>query len=245
MMDEHELYGLPRDRFIAERTSWGKALRADGRREEAARVAALRKPSVAAAAVNQLVRSEPERLAVLMEAGDALREAQDRMLSGDGTANELREAVERERAAVGALLSVAAQQGMSNAVSDRVAGTLHAAALDTDAREQVHGGRLVEELQHVGFGGKALAALPAPRPSERERAEQRRLAEERERARHAERETGHRLEAAERALAGAEQRRERARAAFHAAEEQLTVARAEVKAASQAHDTARRALDSS
>ncbi len=105
---------------------------------------------------------EPERLATLVEAGDALRTAQDRMLSGDGTADELRDAVERERAAVGALLSVAAELGMSGAVSDRVAGTLHAAALDRDARDLVCLGRLVEELQHVGFGGESLASGPAP-----------------------------------------------------------------------------------
>ena len=148
-MDEHELYGVARERFIAERTAWVKALRADGRREEAGRVAALRKPSVPAATVNQLVRGEPDRFAVLVEAGDALRAAQDRMLSGDGTADALRDAVDRERAAVGALVSVAAEQGMSDAVSERVASTLHAAALDTDAREQVLRGQLVEELRRV------------------------------------------------------------------------------------------------
>jgi hypothetical protein len=191
-----------------------------------------------------LVRSEPDRVAALVDAGDALRAAQDRMLSGDGTADGLREAVERERAAVDALVSIAAEQGMSGAASDRVAGTLHAAALDTDARDQVLRGQLVEELQHVGFGGESLATAPPPRPSEREREEQRRLTEERKHARHAEREAGHRLEAAERALANAEQRREKTRAAFQDAEEQLSVARAEVQAASEAHDTARRALDS-
>src|SRR5579875_1721966 len=136
-MDEHQLYGAPRERFIAERTAWVKALRADGRREEAARVAALRKPSVAASTVNHLVRAQPGRLAALLDAGDALRSAQDRVLSGEGTADELRDAVERERAAVDALLSAAAEQGMSGAASDRVAGTLHAAALDPDARGQV------------------------------------------------------------------------------------------------------------
>jgi hypothetical protein len=243
-MDEYELYGVARERFIAERTAWVKALRADGRREEAVRVAALRKPSVAAATVNQLVRGEPDRFAALVDAGDALRAAQDRMLSGDGTADELREAVERERTAVDALVSAAAEQGMSGAVSDRVAGTLHAAALDTDARCQVGRGQLVEELQHVGFGGNSLATGTPPSPSEPERAEQRRLTEERKHARHAERDAGHRLEAAERALANAEQRHEQARTAFQDAEDKLAAARAEAQAASEAHAAARRALDS-
>jgi hypothetical protein len=162
-MDEHELYGAPREQFIAERTAWAKTLRADGRRDEATRVAALRKPSVAAWTVNQLVRAESDRITQLCEAGDELRAAQDRMLSGGGTSDQLREAVERERAAVDALMSLAAGWGMSDAVSDRVAATLHAAALDEHARRQVSRGQLVEELQHVGFGGELLAAGPAPR----------------------------------------------------------------------------------
>jgi hypothetical protein len=243
-MDEYELYGVARERFIAERTAWVKALRADGRREEAARVAALRKPSVAAATVNHLVRNEPDGFAALVDAGDALRAAQDRMLSGDGTADELRDAVERERAAVDALVSVAGARGMSGAVSDRVAGTLHAAALDTDARGQVDCGQLVEELQHVGFGGESLVTGALPDLSERDRAEQRRLTEARTHARRAEREARHRLEAAERSLADAEQRHEKARAAFQDAEDRLAAALAEARAASEAHDTAQRTLDS-
>ncbi len=270
-MDEHELYGVPRERFIAERNALAKALRADGRREEAAGVAALRKPSVAAATVNQLVRDESDRLAALLQAGDALRTAQDRMLSGDGTAEELRGAVDAERAAVDALVSVAAHQGMSPSVSDRVAATLHAAALDEEARGRVSGGRLVEELQHVGFGAGSLSAGPATAkpasaqppgeparrrqadatsPSraeakgeqEREQAEQRRAAEERKLARHAERETRRRLDAAERALANAEQHHSRMRAELQDAEDKLEAARAEATAASAAHDAAQQAL---
>jgi hypothetical protein len=252
-MDDDALYGVDREQFIGERNAWVKSLRADGRGEEAARVAALRKPSVAAAVVNRLVRAEPDRLAALVDGGDALRAAQDRMLSGDGTAEEVRAALERERAAVDVLLSVAAEQGMSGAVSDRVAATLHAAALDADAREQVRGGRLVEELQHVGFGGEPSAARPAPsssrspakvkRAEERERAEQQRLTEERTHARHVERDARRRRETAERALANAEQRHATARAAFQEAEDNLTTAQAEAQAASEAHDAAQRALD--
>ena len=270
-MDEHELYGVPRERFIAERNALAKALRADGRREEAAGVAALRKPSVAAATVNQLVRDEPDRLAALLQAGDALRTAQERMLSGDGTAEELRGAVGAERAAVDALVSVAAQQGMNPSVSDRVAATLHAAALDEEARGRVSGGRLVEELQHVGFGAgspstgpataKPASAQPPGKPArrrqadatspsraeakrdqEREQAEQRRVAEERKLARHAERETRRRLDAAERALANADQHHSRVRAELQDAEDKLEAARAEATAASAAHDAAQQAL---
>ena len=47
-MDARDLYGLPLERFVPERTALGKALRSEGKREEAAAVAKLVKPSVAA-----------------------------------------------------------------------------------------------------------------------------------------------------------------------------------------------------
>lgn len=247
-MDEHELYGVPREQFIVERNGLVKAMRADGRREEAARVAALRKPSVVAWTVNQLVRAQPDEFAGLFQAGDALRAAQDRMLSGDGTADELRDAVEHERAAVDALVSTAAEEGMNGAVSDRVAGTLHAAALDTGARTQVRSGELVDELQHVGFGGDSPAAGPAPIPPKQRRsdADAKRAAEHeaRTQARHAERDAGRRLEAAERALVHAEQRHANAHTALQEAEDALGDAQAQTQAASAARDDARRVLDS-
>lgn len=59
-MDTHELYGLPLDRFVPERGGLAKALRGDGRREEAAEVAevaGLRTPSVAAWAVKRVVET--------------------------------------------------------------------------------------------------------------------------------------------------------------------------------------------
>ncbi len=67
-----ELYGLPLERFVPERAALVKALRAEGRREDAAQVAKLRKPSVAAWAVNQLVRTQGRAAAELFAAGDAL-----------------------------------------------------------------------------------------------------------------------------------------------------------------------------
>lgn len=247
-MDEDTLYGVAREQFIPERNAWVKALRADGQREEAARIAALRKPSVAAAAVNRLVRTEPDRFAALVDAGDGLRTAQERMLSGDGTADELREAVEREREAVDALLSAAAEQGVSGAVSDRVAGTLHAAALDADARSQVRPGRLVEELQHVGFGNASLATGPAPRPPERKRSDgtpQREPRRDRDRDAPApSRADAKRAEERERAEAHrlAEERKQARRAAREATR-RLQAAERALAHAEQRHATARAALE--
>jgi hypothetical protein len=168
-VDVDDLYGLPLDQFIPERTALARELRGSGDRERAGEVGALRKPSVAAWAVNQLVRTQRKPVADLLEAGDALRSAQDDVLAGRGDAQSLRAAVEHERAAVGALTEAARGllssegQELSDTMIERVSDTLHAAALDDEARARVTEGRLERELQHVGLGGfGALSGGGAP-----------------------------------------------------------------------------------
>ena len=69
-----ELYGLPLERFVPERQALARELRTGGRREQAAEVASLRKPSVAAWAVNQLVRTQRKAVAEIVPAfGDRLK----------------------------------------------------------------------------------------------------------------------------------------------------------------------------
>src|ERR1700733_5662909 len=174
-VDVDDLYGLPLDQFIPERTALARELRKAGERDRAGEVAALGKPSVAAWAVNQLVRTQRQPVADLLEAGDGLRAAQDDVLAGRGDAQSLRAAVEEERAAVGALTDAArgllSSEGneLSETIIERVSDTLHAAALDDEARAQVSEGRLERELRHVGLGGfGALGAAPlAPRTEKR------------------------------------------------------------------------------
>jgi hypothetical protein len=168
-MVPEDLYGLGLERFVPERGALARTLRAEGRRDEAADVMRLRKPSVAAWAVNQLVRAQGTALTELFAAGDALRDAQASVLAGRGDGGALRASAERERAAVDALVSeaegVLAAEGHehSRAIIDRVADTFHAAAFDDDARVKVRTGRLVRELRHVGLGaGVEPAAGPAP-----------------------------------------------------------------------------------
>ena len=104
------LYGLPLDRFVTERGALAKSLRA-GRAGARTRrgVAALRKPSVAAWAVNQLVRTQRAAVQELFDAGDALRDAQADLLAGSGDGRALRAAGERERAAVEELVEARAR----------------------------------------------------------------------------------------------------------------------------------------
>ena len=172
-VDVADLYGLPLDHFIPQRASLVRELRSGGEREQAAVVAALRKPSVAAWAVNQLTRTRRREVDALFRAGDALRDVQAGVLGGSADARDLRSAAEQERAAVDALVDIArgllssGGHELSVATTERVAETLHAAALDDNARRQVREGRLVRELRHAGLGaglGGAVAA-PSSRPA--------------------------------------------------------------------------------
>lgn len=274
MTDTDDLYGLPRDRFVPQRNALAKALRADGERDRAQEVAALRKPSLAAWAVNQLIRTRGREVEALFDAGDALRQAQSNLLEGRGDGDALREAVGGERDAVDELSELARGlltsdgQELTQSTLDRVSETLHAAALDEDARAQVKDGRLERELRHVGIGGLGAGAMtPAPpsratkaaepsskrarqRPTQTERAERERVQqEEREReerlkaARLAEKDARRQAERAERELRNARQRRDRAAAALRESEDALSTAGERAEAAALEHQRAQQAVD--
>jgi hypothetical protein len=154
-----ELYGLALDAFVPERDALAKRLRADGRRDEANEVKALRKPSVAAWAVNQAVRSQPKAARALWQAGDALIAAQEDLLGGKGDARALRAAADTERDALDELVGAASGlltgegRDLGEGTLERVRETLHAAAIDPDGREDVAAGRAVRERAHAGLGG--------------------------------------------------------------------------------------------
>jgi hypothetical protein len=228
------LFGLPLERFVSERGALARALRAGRRREEAAAVAALRRPSLAAWAVNQLVRTQPEAVRGLFAAGDAVRAAHADLLAGRGDGRALRAASDDEREAVQGLVQTArgllSSDGheLSEPMVQRVADTLHAAALDEAAREQVRGGRLERELRHVGLGLGAAAEAPAPegdRRAEHERAARRKAARAEATA------ARRRAQRATRALATAQERRDRAARKLAEADAALAQARTEAETA--------------
>jgi hypothetical protein len=227
--DADELYGLAFDEFIPARNALARELRGAGRREEAGEVAALRKPSVAAWAVNQLVRTQRRAFDELLAAGDALRAAHDDVLAGRGDSGALRDAVARERDAVAALTGLArgllTSEGheLSPTIIERVSDTLHAAALEDDARASVREGRLERELRHVGLG----MAPGAVRARVRSRQPKPAAKPEPPRDRAAEREARRRLERATRAVATARERRDKAAAALDEAEDALSAAERE------------------
>jgi hypothetical protein len=250
-MDPRDLYGLPLERFTEERNAEAKRLRQDGRRDEAAEVAKLKKPSVAAWAVNQLVRTHPRDVDALLQAGDALQVAQADVVAGRGDARSLGAAAEAERAALETLTDTArgllSSEGheLAPAKLEQVSETLHAAAIDPQARDQVRDGCLVRELRHVGLGALEGGAAPALRrtaarakvPPDDGRAAERRAARQAEAAARREHER------AVRALEVAQERRDRTADGLREAEHALSAARQRAERATEELERARDALE--
>jgi hypothetical protein len=153
-----ELYAVPPEEFVANRTRLAAEL--DG--DDARRLKALRRPTVSAWTVNLLSREDA--LAPLLELGERLRDAWSH---GDGIA-----ALERERAElVGRLVqrsrALAEEQGRSlgeGAVRE-IEDTLQATVADPDSAEAVREGRLSKPLSHAGFGSMPMPPPSATRPA--------------------------------------------------------------------------------
>jgi hypothetical protein len=245
-----DLYGLALDRFVPERAALVKARRAEKRREEASEVAALRKPSVAAWAVNQLVRTQRTALQSLFAAGDDLARAQGQAAAGKGGGDAMREATHRQRDAVRELLEAAEGllgsdgHGVSQATMERVGETLRAAANDQDARQQVAGGCLTRELRFVGLGiGVSAPSSVTPEPSaEAERVAAREHAAAIKAARRTEAEARRAATRADKELAAAQARQHEAAVSLREAETSLSAATQRAKDAATELTAAEQAL---
>jgi hypothetical protein len=167
------LYRLPLEQFVPTRDQLARRLRAAGDRDSARQVAALRRPPVSAWAANQLPHAAPNAVAELLEAGAALRQAQQDALAGQpGAARQLRTATAHLRAAITRLsaraetLLTRAGHAASDATLARLAATLQAAATGDEAtRAALAQGRLPGDLDPAGFGldlGSAPAEPAAP-----------------------------------------------------------------------------------
>ncbi|MEN2740070.1 transposase [Microbacterium sp. X-17] len=151
-----ELYGLPPAEFIAARTA-----RASGATPElATRITGLRKPVVAAWAVNLLVRDG--QLGRALELAAALRTAQEEL-----SAEELTQLGRQRRQLVAALARRAAELArergatLSPAAREAVSTTINAAVLDERAAALVATGRLLAPLEPGDLDGIDLGAFVA------------------------------------------------------------------------------------
>jgi hypothetical protein len=259
-----ELYGAPPERFTARRDELARQARADGDKDLASAVHALRRPTAAAWVVNALARQAPEAVGELVELGARMREAQS-VLSG----SQMR-ALSRERQQVLAHLvrqaTALAAGPVSPSVSQEVEETLRAAVSDEDAADAVRTGCLTHGLSYSGLGpvdtstatARHLHAVPgtvsgeepgqgsdeesgeeAPETAEDPQEEERRRRHERELA-----EAESALRSSERAAAAAVARAARARQRAEEAEEEVAERERAWHAAREASDRAGATLES-
>ena len=163
-----DLYGLPLEEFTPARDALAKELKAAGRKEEAAEVKALRKPSLAAWALNRASRDHGDAIERLRAAGNDLRDAQEEALAGDAVrlrdaGRALAEEVDRV-AALAADALRAAGRPASAAQQEKVVSTLRTAGVDDEAGDALTRGVLVDDLERSGFsllGAGSGTAAPA------------------------------------------------------------------------------------
>jgi hypothetical protein len=239
------LYAGPLDEFVARRNELARSLSKEGDRESSDGVKELRKPSVAAWAVNQLARHEKMRLRSLFTAGERLRAAHEELLGG-GSPEPLERARDDERKAIGELAGAAgaileeAGHPPSEAMLDRVRDTLHAAVVDESVGERVREGRLEKEERATGFG---FATLPAGKPAKGKAPGRERRERERKAARETVLEAEESLREARRRLAEAEKEAKARARELEKAERELERRRAAAESAEAALEQARTERD--
>jgi hypothetical protein len=266
-----ELYGLPPGEFTQARDALVKKLRADKERELANEVKGLRRPTLAAWALNQLVRNRRKDVDKLLAAGRELQKAQEKLVgSGDRAGFQRAAAKERELVAQlakdASALAAEAGEGSSQGLEEKLAATLHAASLDEETAAELDAGRVLRERQPVaGFGGLELApskpAAKRPKPAKadkkdeaerrkREQAEEAQAREELQAARLEERKAGRERDAAAKAaaraaerVAKAEERAAEATRRLDEAREELEGAEKEERDAGERYDTAAEAVN--
>jgi hypothetical protein len=187
------LFTVPLDEFTATRNELARRLKQEGDAQTAEAVRALAKPTVAAWAVNQLARREPEAVRALLNVAARLRSAQERALGGERAADELRAAQSEEREVLRDLARRAEKllQGEGRAASgqtlERVSSILRAAAVADPGRSALREGRLSGDVEVSGFDAFAGLEVPKGRGRRGARASGDDLAERRRQKREAER----------------------------------------------------------
>lgn len=246
-----DLYAGSPEEFVASRNELAKRLRADGDAPTAGVVAKLRRPTVAAAAVNLGSRAHADLVEQLLDTGARLGSAQRQLLSGrSSAANELRDASDERRRLVrelaDAAIETASGEGRNVAhLRDEIAGTFEAATLDDDLGDRLRQGTVersvtpsagltgIEGLAVIPGGAEEAADAPSDDIPSRDRRTAERAAKEARDARSA-------ADRAEKAVSRAAEKAERLARAADEAERVSREARAEERRLRDEASTAKR-----
>src|SRR5206468_2633962 len=156
---------LPLEEFTAERDAEVRRLRGEGDKHAATEVRALKKPSKAAWAINQVVRQRVDAVQRLFAAGGRVRDA---LSAGQDV-----RAASRELAAVADELAEAVVALAGEPARDGAVTTFRAAAADADRGEELAAARLVAPMASTGFDVAGLAVAPPDRSGAATEAEER------------------------------------------------------------------------
>lgn len=224
LAETRKLYGLPASEFTAARNARARELKRDDP-ELAAAVAKLPKPTMAAAALNELAREDPSELRALVQSGKRLRAAQESAVKGKRV--DLDAAIREHREALDRVQRDLRRRKLSDQTLDRAIRTLRVSSLDPELQPKLERGLLHEDLTASGFGldPGIVPAQPRPKAAPKQKAPKvDKRAQERRR-----REALDRLREAEATLADAERK--------------AKSAQREVDRAAAAVEKARRAVD--
>jgi hypothetical protein len=100
------LYGLPLKEFTPARNALASKLSKAGKKDEAARVKKLAKPSIGAWAINRIAREHPGFVERFLKASDRLLRAQMRSMSGSAD-SDFADAIREQRDALNVILELA------------------------------------------------------------------------------------------------------------------------------------------
>ena len=167
-----ELYALSPGDFTAARDERVAQARASGNRDLARAIGALRRPTVSAWLVNQLVREARDQVGELLALGESLRQAHE-----DLAGEQVRELSVQRRRLVATLVAEAKRLAERDGrpaglqVEREVEATLQAALADADAAAAVRAGCLASPLSYAGLGvGDEAGAVSWQRAPARARA---------------------------------------------------------------------------
>ena len=158
------LYAGPLESFTPDRDAAAKEAKGDpeGGKELAARIKKLKKPSIAAWAINNLVRNESDQIEQVFALAGSLREAAEAL---DG--EELRALTRQRRQLTNALATTArslakdAGVKLTGPVIEQVEGMVNAAMLDPVAADVVRSGLVISAFTSTGLSEVDVAAVMA------------------------------------------------------------------------------------